>query len=294
MTNSHVNRRQFLILEHISKKSGLTGFWLGGSITYKEVAKSLGVNFKINDYDLAIIGGERKFKSVLRTLGANSFSIIRKGPYYLKLNKAFQIVTVRKPIHLDIAIVKDIKYLGHFNWESIFWHFPSGKIYDPYDSINALKKKELMPVISVDGENPFILASRLLNLCARFNIDFRKNKKLFLFSKSLSKRIKSWEHKECFHIVYAKEHSYFNIFKAIVKSADVRSFITKIKKTGLLEAIFPELSNITIDKFDEELEGCKGVKDITGLFEKMLIDKPKQLESFKSKVKLIAHRLINS
>jgi hypothetical protein len=293
MTNSLVNKKQFLILEHISEKSGLTEFWLGGSVTYRDVAKFLGVNFETNDYDLAVIGGEEKFKSVLKTLLSNNFSIVREEPYYLKFNKVFQIIAVKKFIHLDIAIVKDINYLGHFNWESIFWHFPSGRVYDPYNSIEALKKKKLVPVISVEGENPFILASRFLNLCARFNIDFCKNKKLFSFSRSLSKRIKLWRHKSYFHKVYAREHSYFNIFRAIIKSANPRLFIQKMRKAGLLEAIFPELNELIIPSIlNKKLKDCQSVKEVIHLIEQILSAKPQKLNNFQDRIKIIYKRLI--
>lgn len=292
MINSHVNRKQFLILKHISEKSGLTEFWLGGSMTYMDTAKILGVYFETNDYDLAIIGGEKKFRSVLKTLRSNNFSIVRKEPYYLKFNKIFQIIAVKKPIHLDIAIVKNINYLGHFNWESIFWHFPSGQIYDPYNSIEALKKKKLIPVISVEEENPFILASRFLNLCARFNIDFCKNKKLFSFSKLLSEKIKSWKHESYFHNVYAKEHSYFNIFRAMIKSTNPRLFIQKMRKAGLLEAIFPELNELIIPpSLNKELKSCQSVKEMIHLIEQILSANPKKLSNFQDRIKIINKRL---
>lgn len=293
MTSSHVNRNQFLILKHISKKSGLTEFWLGGSITYRDAARTLGVDFETKDYDLAIIDGEEKFRSVLKTLRSNNFSIIREEPYYLKFNKIFQIIAAKKLIHLDIAIVKNINYLGHFNWESIFWHFPSGWIYDPYNAIEALKKKKLIPVISVEGENPFILASRFLNLCARFDIDFCKNKKLFSFSRSLSERIKLWKHESYFHNVYAKEHSYFNIFRAMIKSANPRLFIQKMRRAGLLEAIFPELNELIVPaSLDKKLKDCQSVSDVIRLIEQILSAKPKKLSNFRDRIKIINKRLV--
>ena len=292
MISSRVNRKQFLILKHISEKSGLTEFWLGGSITYRDVAKLLGVDFETNDYDLVIIGDEKKFRSVLKTLRSNNFSIVREEPYYLKFNKVFQIIAVKKLIHLDVAIVRDINYLGHFNWESIFWHFPSGQIYDPYNSIEALKKKKLIPVISVEGENPFILVSMFLNLCARFNIDFCKNKKLFSFSGSLSKKIKSWEHESYFHNVYAREHSYFNIFRAMIKSTNPRLFIQKMRKAGLLKAIFPELNELIIpSSLNKELKGCQSVREVIHLIEQILSAKPKKLSNFQDRIKIIHKRL---
>lgn len=293
MISSHINRNQFLILKHISKKSGLTEFWLGGSITYRDAARTLGVDFETEDYDLAIIDGEDKFRSVLKTLRSNNFSIVREEPYYLKFNKIFQIIASKKLIRLDIAIVKDINYLGHFNWESIFWHFPSGRIYDPYNSIEALKKKKLIPVISVDGENPFILASRFLNLCARFNIDFCKNKKLFSFSRSLSEKIKSWKHEGYFHNIYAREHSYFNIFRAMIKSVNPPLFIQKMRKAGLLGAIFPELNELIIPaSLNKKLKDCQSVKEVIYLIEQILSAKPKKLNNFQDRIKIINKRLI--
>lgn len=292
MNNTRVSRKNFSILKHISQKSGLDEFWLGGSITYKEVAEKLGIKFKINDYDLAIIGGVKKFQDVLKILKSKNFSIARHRTYYLKFNRVFQIIASKKSIRLDIAIVKYINYLGHFNWESIFWHFPSGNIYDPYNAVYALSKKKLLLVVSINEENPFILASRLLNLCARFNINFCKNKNLFSFLDALSKKIKSWRHRDYFHSVYAREHAYFNIFQAIIKSNNRYLFIKNIQKAGILEAVFPELKKLVIpSNLNKKLKNNSSVKDLISFFENSLSDKPKKLKSFLKRLEIISSRL---
>lgn len=161
-----ISKENFQILNRIHKASGLSDFWLGGSTTYRDIAVDMGFNFKHNDYDLAIIGSFKKLNNTIRLLKENNFTITKKRPYYLKFNKAFQIMAMKGDIILDIAIVKYISHLGHFNWESIFWHFPSGLIYDPYNGLDALKEKKLLPIILATEENPFILASRFAKLCA--------------------------------------------------------------------------------------------------------------------------------
>ncbi len=292
MSITHVNRKQFLILQRIAKESGLNDFWLGGSITYKEIAEDLGVNFEVNDYDLAIIGDIKKFRSVLKILKSRRFSIIKSRSYYLKFNKIFQIIVSKKSIRYDIGIVKNINYLGHFNWESIFWHFPSGRIYDLYNSIESLRKRKLAPIVSINEENPFILASRLVNLCARFNVDFCKDKNLFSFLKALSKKIKSWGYKDYFHGVYAREHAYFNILQAIIKSSNRYLFIKKLQKVGLLEAVFPELKKFVIPaNLNKELKDDASVRKIIYLFEHLLSNKPEKFKSFQERLKIINNRL---
>ena len=261
-------------------------------MTYKGIAEDLGVRFKINDYDLAFIGDVKKFKSILRILKLRKFSIIKSRPYYLKLNEAFQIVASKRLMHLDIAVVKDINHLGHFNWESILWHFPSGRIYDPYDSVNALRKRKLLPTCSINEENPFILASRLVNLCARFNIDFCRDKNLLPFLKALSKKIKSWKRKDYFHGVYAREHASFNIFRAIVKSHDCYRFIKGLQRAGLLEAIFPELKRLTVpSNLNKKLRGDADIKGIIRFFEHSLSNEPKKLADFRKRLEIISGRL---
>ena len=118
------------ILKRISEESGINKFWLGGSVPYLNEAKKIGVKFNIKDYDLAIIGGEKEFKNTKEILKKNNFEIIQARPYFLKFKKIFQIVAKKKGIILDIAILEKLDYLGHFNWESIFWEFPAGILYD--------------------------------------------------------------------------------------------------------------------------------------------------------------------
>src|SRR3989344_8336474 len=176
-----VSKENFQILHRIHKESGLSDFWLGGSTTYRDIAVDMGFDFKHNDYDLAVIGSFKKLNDTIKILQENNFTITKKRPYYLKFNKAFQIMATKGDIILDIAIVKNITHLGHFNWESIFWHFPSGEIYDPYNAQKSIKQKKLVPVISSKEENPLILTSRFVKICARFNIDFCKDKRLYKF-----------------------------------------------------------------------------------------------------------------
>lgn len=288
-----INKANFQILNLIHNVSGLSDFWLGGSTTYRDIAFDMGFDFKHNDYDLAVIGSFKKLNDTIKILKENNFIITKKRPYYLKFNKAFQIMAVKGNIILDIAIVKDISHLGHFNWESIFWHFPSGEIYDPYSGLDSLKKKKLLPVILATEENPFILASRFAKLCAYFKVDFIKNKQLFHFAKSLSMEITRWNAKDFFHGKYAKGHGYFNMLGAILVAPKRLKFVYDLREAELLEAMFPEISKNISFKSDtiKKIEKAKSVQDIVFALESTLEESPKMLKRFKKRLEIISDRL---
>jgi len=286
-----LNKKNFLILKNISRQSGLPEFWLGGSATYAQIANKIGVKVKHNDYDLAIIGSSNEYSRTLKCLKAHNFKIIKNRPYFLKFNKAFQVIAAKEDLILDVAIAKNISHLGHFNWESIFWHYPSGKIHNPYNAISDLKKKRLRPIISINEENPFILASRFINLCSHFRIDFLKDRNLREFSESLSKKIVSWNVKDYFNNIYAKEHAYFNILKNIYTSASPIVFIGDLRASGLFGVIFPELNDFNISELKKNIKNISNLSQLVRFFTNNLRNNDKKSKSFNKKIKLIKTRL---
>jgi len=288
-----VSKENFQILHRIHKESGLSDFWLGGSTTYRDIAVDMGFDFKHNDYDLAVIGSFKELNDTIKILQENNFTITKKRPYYLKFNKAFQIMATKGDIILDIAIVKNITHLGHFNWESIFWYFPSGEIYDPCNGLDSLKKKKLLPIILATEENPFILASRFAKLCACFEVDFIKNKKLFHFAKNLSIEITRWNAKDFFHGKYAKGHGYFNMLRAILMAPKRLQFISDLREVKLLDAMFPEISKSVPFNSDtvRKIERAKDVQGIVFALESALEESPKMLKGLKKRLEIISDRL---
>ncbi|NMB67012.1 hypothetical protein GYA25_03060 [Candidatus Woesearchaeota archaeon] len=280
------------LLKKISKESGIKKFFLGGSVTYLNVAKNLGIDFKCNDYDLAIIGGEKKFLQIKRILSKHKFRIIKARPYFLKFKKVFQIIAEKKDITLDIAILKNLNYLGHFNWESIFWEFPSGKLYDPYESIKSIKKRELKLIILPEEENPLILASRFSKLCARFNLDISNNKELFQLTQKLSILISNWKSEDSFQGEYAREHSYFGILESILRAKDKYFFIRMLNSSGLFASFFPELSkNIKNKNLKlKKINSVKNMNELINFFKNFLLNK-KDLREFNKKIKVISRRI---
>jgi len=278
------------LLDKISKETSIKKFWLGGSIPYFNEAKKSGVNFEINDYDLAILGGKSEFREYKKILKKNGFEITKARPYYLKFKKTYQIVAKKKNLNLDIAILKRLEYMGHFNWECIFWEFPSKKIYDPYNSLKTISKRELKMIISSKEENPLILTSRFLKICARFNLDFYNNKRLNLLSKNLAKQVKKWNSNDPFQGKYAKEHSYYNLFESIRRSANKIEFIKNLQGSEILRAFFPELKRKIFWEKIKLNTSLKKIQEIISLFREELIEKEK-LPEFDNKINLISKRL---
>ncbi len=291
-----VDKSDFRILNRIAQKSSLKEFWVGGSITYLRQAKKVGINFKPRDYDLAIIGGKRKYESIKKILQKNKFEIVKSGPYWLKFRKVFQIIAKKGRIKLDIAIIKKLSYLGHFNFECILWHFPSGKIYDPYNALEDIKQKKILLVIPTKKENPLILTSRFLKLCARFDIDFVKEKKLLSLSKILKKYIRLWEKTDPFHGKYAREHFYFGVLQAILRSKNRSDFIDKLQKSGLLKIIFPEINkNLKHpNKFTGEIENINTPRDLVKCLNRLIKNDKKTADDFDKRLRIILPRLKSS
>jgi len=289
----YIKNQDLKILKQISKESGIDKFWLGGSIPYYRTAKKLGKNFNYSDYDLAIKGGKKEYISIKNKLKKNNFEIIQSRPYFLKFKKIFQIVAKKKAIILDIAIVKKLSYLGHFNWERIFWSFPSGKIYDPYHSLKAIEMGKLRLTITPKRENPLILISRFTKICARFDINFVQNKKLFRMAKRLARLVKKWKTKDSFHGKYAKEHAYFGILQAISRSKNKKKFLSMLQKSNILDALFPEINQklIGIDVLNINFKKIKNEKDVANLFRDILKINKKQRKLLDRKLEIISGRL---
>ncbi len=280
------------ILNQIAKETGLKEFWLGGSATYHKAAKDIGISFNYDDYDLAVKGGEKEYISLIKKLKEHQFRIVKNRTYYLKFRKVFQIIAEKDLMHLDIAIVNDLSDLGHFNFESIFWHFPSGETYDPYNALKDIRQKKLNLIISPKNENPFILTSRFVKLCARFDIDFTKNKKLLLLSYELASLMKKWKSEDSFHGKYAKEHAYFGIVQAILRSRNRKKFIRILNKSKILNAIFPEISEkLETSNNLSGIEDAKSPGEVIRCLQKFIINDEKKFYSLNKKIISISNRL---
>ena len=280
-------------LKNIAQESGIEEFWLGGSNTYHQTAKNMKIIFNCEDYDLAIKGNKKEYILIKQKLKEHGFKIIKSGSYYLKLKKVFQIVSEKKSMRLDIAIINNLSYLGHFNFEFIFWHFPSGEVYDPYNAIKAIRQKELVPIISPRNENPFILTSRFVKLCARFDIDFINNEYLYSFAKKLANAIKKWNATDLFHGKYAKEHAYFGMIQSILRSKERKAFIEKLQKSGILDAMFPEISKKLEISSDLIIgvETAKNPKELVECLQQFLKGDKNELSLLNKRFKLISNRL---
>lgn len=291
--NKFVSKEEFQILEQIHNKTGLSDFWLIGSTTYRKTAVEMGYKFRQNDYDVVVIGDCKKINEVVEILKVKNFTIIKNRPYYLKFKKTFQIMVEKGNLLLDIAVVKNISYLGHFNWESLFWHFPTGRIHDKYNAQGALKIRKLVPIVSVNGENPLILASRFVKICARFGVNFVDNRRLLRFARRLSTKVSKWDSSSPFHGRYAEGYGYFYTLKAIINSTQRLQFISDLKKTGLFQAMFPEVIEEFLHKTNiaKKIEEVRSVKNLVLIFEHSLKDSPANLRALKKRFKVILNRL---
>ena len=193
---------------------------------------------------------------------------------------------------LDIAILRNLDYLGHFNWESIFWEYPSGILYDPFNALDSIKIKKLNLIIPMGDENPFILASRFLKLCSRFNLDISKDKNLSDLANHLSTAVICWKSEDSFQWNYAREHSYYGLLESILIAKNKIVFLKNLENSKLLRAFFPEtkspldLKNLNVKR----INSLKNMRELIKLFRDCFIDKSK-LGTFNQKIKMISKRI---
>ena len=260
---SEIDKDEYSILKYISEESGLTEFWLHGSLTYKKIVKDLGINFEVKDFDLVLNVKNQKPEKITKLLTNKGFEIIESCPFYVKFEKVHNLVASKGSMTLDIAFVKNLSILGHFNWESIFWHFPSGKIYDPYNGINDLKTGKLILIDSLDDENPLMLMSRFVKLSARFNLDFCEDKKLFQLVMGIKKRIQKWNSDHFFHGTFAKEYYRLSVLEAILRAKNREKFLLMLQKTKIIYSAFPEINEDFLKpNLLLKINKAKGIKDL--------------------------------
>lgn len=288
-----ISAKNYALLKYLAGVSNFNEFWLGGSATYQEAAGQTGVSFLLDDYDLAFEAGGETSTSVLRKLKSKGFSVSKKRCYYLKFKKAYQIVAFKNSTCLDIAFVERLSDLGHFNWESIFWHYPSGMLFDPYKALDTFRNKQLRPIILPNEENPFILTARFLKLCARFKLDFSNDVVLANFAKELAANLRSWNSNDEFHGKYAREHGYYGVLKGVLRAENRSQFLTNMAKSHILQAMFPEINDTALCKIisSKKLQQASKVSDLTCLLENSLGELPLAHESLRKSFDIISERI---
>lgn len=252
----------------------------------------LNTNIKIHDLDIAIEGINkyrvRKCREKIKREGFEILEPFRK--YYIHKNKKVILIYAKNNRwFLDIAFLNNLSLIGHFNIETLFFRYPQNDYIDKFDALKGIKEKKIIPIRNLNAENPYLLLSRFLRLCSKYNISLTRHnhKKILLFLKT---KIQQWKITSSFHkSVYISCLS--SLLKSIIQSRNKKIFFQNLSDTSVFKIIFPELNrilNIHKNKIIKEVQKVETKLDIIVLFDKYLT--PLERRSFKSKIRKLKMR----
>lgn len=277
------------IMTYINRTTGLNNFILYGGVP---IDKMINRKCRINDYDLAINSKEsRKIKEVIKFLINNGFDIIESNrKYYIYNNIEVILIYARKgKILLDICFMDDINLVGQFNAESLYWKYPEMECIDKYNALTSIKEKKLALIREIEKENIFLLISRFLYLCSKYNISlFGDGHKCV---NSFNKRLLEMNNGRSEQFVSCLS----SIFKSILKAKNRKIFIMELVDSGLIRIIFPSL-DIALTNFLQNKCNKKSISKIKDkkellIFLENFLNKKNDKDVFKETVKILSKRI---
>ncbi len=229
-------------MKEISKQSGIKDFFLfGGNVIDFYLSNKL--NYE--DIDILIRGiDNRLMKHVIAKLKIKGFLVSPKRRYYIcNTTKVYLYQANNKKFFLDITFADNPKkIIGPFNALSMYCKYPECLCIDNNGCLKALKNKEFHPLKNrgFNNENPYILISRFLLLCAKYNASLIKPESHFRLLNEFNKRKQTWKNITQFHL-----EGYLSFLsktlQSILKSKYRAKFMKELLESKILEKTFDEL-----------------------------------------------------
>jgi len=252
---------------------------------------------KIHDLDIAIKGiTPAKILSCQQHLKKNGFELVAPNrEYFIYINKKVILIYAQNNEYLlDIGFLHEPELVGHFDIETLYCRYPELDYVDKFHALDAVRNKTITNVRGLDMENPYMLISRFVYLCAKYGISLMgsiSNRKTLA---RLADLIRNWKNSEEFHITLAPISCISSIFKSILKVKDKSEFLKELLESMILETVFPELqqalykTDINNKKICNKLAKIKTKYQLISFFRKNL--DPEDKIGYDEKIKKLAIR----
>ncbi len=269
------------LMKSISYKTGIKEFILfGGNVIDYFLSKKLNTL----DIDIIIEGtNTKKINKIIQDLKNRGFHVSKKRRYYILMDKKIYLLQATKDkFNLDIAFTNEPKILpGPFNALSMYCEFPGKICYDPYGCIDSIKNKSFscIPSKNFKNENPYILISRFILLCSKYNASISQSKEHKKIIEEFNKKKKTFKidttfKKEVFLSFISK------IFKSILLSKNKKRFIKELKDSDILIDTFDELNEALkiagSKKYGKNIHKIKDKLNLINYFGQILQSKKKK------------------
>jgi hypothetical protein len=256
------------------------------------------ISKKSNLQDIDIIIPDKKEKTIrviLKRLTKKGFSVSEKRTYVLlKKKKVILVQADKNNIGLDIAFSESLlEVIGPYNALAMYCPYGSKKCFDDHGCIDSIVSKKFSLLNrSFKEENPFILISRFLLLCTKYNASLLTPES----HKNIIKEFNSYKTKQSKKSKFEREVylSFISkVFKSILISINKSKYIKELIKSRILEDSFPELQLslkviIGNKKQTSRLKKIKEKEELINFFGKQLNNKNR--DSYYSLLSGISHR----
>jgi hypothetical protein len=279
------------MMSRLAKELGAKKFILYGGAAMDLLINS---SHKVHDLDIAIISDRKDVEYYIENLKKAGYEILEGNrEYHLNIIDPVTIVFAKNnewtldvaflngPLERKINLVPPSAYcttMDKFDIDSVFWRFPQLDSVDLYDAFGALKNRTMRPLYSLYEENPYLLINRMINMCAKYQMDICDNpvhKKSF---EVLKERVRQWKHSGEFHGKLVKIAHYSTVLKAIKRSKNREKFIVDLAQSGILRYTMPELQAAIENINDSQKKQLKNVAtklEIANLLKSMVLPNKK-------------------
>lgn len=196
---------------------------------------------KISDIDLVVPvkANSSYIANTVALLKERGFQIVTACREYTIHNdiKVFLVYATHNNLSFDICFFDDPDLIGQYNAEALYCRYPEMDCIDTYNALHAIKTKQIIPIRGLNNENVYLLISRFIYLCAKYNMDFVDNKEHqhivnHLIGKLIEKKTDnvSDQYISCIS----------SLIKSVLKAKDRDSFVDNLLKSNIAAEIFPE------------------------------------------------------
>ena len=278
------------LMIQLSKALGVKEFILFGGTA---IDLLINPSTEICDLDIGIGEGKKYIKQCKKQLKLSNYQIIGKDrPYFTNMIDPVTMVFAKNNRWLlDISFMNNIWDIGQFDIESLFFRYPELDYIDRYNTLKALKEKTMRSIHGLYKENPYLLLNRIINICAKYDMNMSKNPVHRNSINVLKKRISNWNPPNSFHGKMAKIAHYSTVLKAMRRAKNRYAFIKDLIATGLLLETMPELQKLLKNLSPQEitlLEKAKTKGEIIEILVK--ITDPKDRQKLKQRFRTLRLR----
>jgi hypothetical protein len=224
------------LAKKLENDTGLDNFVICGGILIN-LLLSKKINYR--DIDINIKGlNKKKINECKKHLTRNGYKIIQEPRKYIiyKNKRAILMQANKDNLKLDLAFLKNPESVGHYNIDTLCLKYPSFELIDNHKSLEGVKTKNIQLIINKNNEDPFILFSRLIYLCSKYNISLSSKKTKSIINEINYNISKGKNTKEYRSLISS-------IFRTISYSKHKSKLVKQIFRSKILIKIFPELNN---------------------------------------------------